>query len=255
MVKLASELRSLARAYPPELVELELADVPRVAFHVRLVAARYGSTARVCDVGGGIGLFSLGCAALGMRVTLVDDFSDPVNAAVGPEMLDLHRTRGIEVVSRDVIEDGIELEPIAFDAITSFNSIEHWHHSPQRLLHGLAAGLRPGGALVLGAPNRVNLRKRLTTPFGRNAWSPFEEWYLPDRFRGHVREPTVGDLRRIARDLNLAEVQILGRNWLGLTHANRVTRALTHLIDHQLRRRPSLCSDIYVVGVRRSADG
>jgi SAM-dependent methyltransferase len=252
---LRDELRALARAYPPELVELELADVPRILFHVGLVARRYGASAHICDVGGGIGLFSLGCAALGMRVTLVDDFGDPVNAAVGPGILDLHRSRDIEIVRRDVIADGVELRPDAFDAITSFDLIEHWHHSPRRLLHSLVSSLRPGGALVLGGPNRVNLRKRLTTPWGHNAWSPFEEWYVPDRFRGHVREPSVGDLLRIADNLKLGEVEIFGRNWLGVTHRSVVTRALTRVIDRPLRHRPSLCSDIYVIGVRRSLPG
>jgi SAM-dependent methyltransferase len=220
---------------------------------VQLVADRYGTAARVCDVGGGIGLFSLGCAVLGMQVTLVDDFGDPVNAAFGPDVLTLHRDRGVRIISRDVIEQGIVFEPSSFDAITSFDSIEHWHHSPRRLLHGLTTALSPGGALVLGAPNRVNLRKRLTTPFGHNAWSPFDEWYLPDRFRGHVREPTVGEFRRIARDLELTEVEIFGRNWLGLTHTERTTRALTRLADRPLRRWPSLCSDIYLLGIRGSA--
>jgi SAM-dependent methyltransferase len=251
---LAGELCALASRYPPELVTLELADVPRVLFHVSLVAARHGAGARVCDVGGGIGLFSLACASLGMRVTLIDDFADPVNAAVGPGVLDLHRSRGVNVVQRDVIDHGVDLAPRAFDAVTSFDSIEHWHHSPRRLLHSLVAALRPGGTLIVGAPNRVNLRKRVTTLWGRNEWSQFDEWYVPERFRGHVREPSVADLVRIAHDLQLDGVQVLGRNWLGLTHRSRLTRALTRAIDRPLRRRPALCSDIYVIG-SRGADG
>jgi SAM-dependent methyltransferase len=249
---LADELRALARRYPPELVAEELGDVPRTVFNVGLVASRHGTRARVCDVGGGIGLFSLGCAAAGMRVTLVDDFADPVNAAVGPGVLELHRSRGVEILRRDVIEAGVKLETGAFDAVTSFDSIEHWHHSPRRLLHQLVAALRPGGTLVLGAPNRVNLRKRLTTPFGYNEWSPFQEWYLPERFRGHVREPSVDDLCLIADDLGLERVEIVGRNWLGLAHRNPRTRALTRLVDRPLRTRPGFCSDIYLIGRRPS---
>lgn len=252
MSALADELRALARRYPHELIAEELGDVPRTVFNVDLVASRHGNRARVCDVGGGIGLFSLGCATAGMRVTLVDDFADPVNAAVGPEVLELHRSRGVEILRRDVIEEGVELEPGAFDAVTSFDSIEHWHHSPRRLLHQLTLALCPGGTLVLGAPNRLNLRKRLTTPLGRNQWSPFEEWYGPERFRGHVREPTVADLRLIAGDLGLEQVEIIGRNWVGLTHRDSRTRALTRFVDRPLRAHPGLCSDIYVLGRRPS---
>jgi SAM-dependent methyltransferase len=250
---LAPQLDALAREYPPGLVDVQRADAPRIAFHVGLVLQRCGSGARVCDLGGGIGLFSLACAAVGMTVTLVDDFADPVNRAVGPAVLDLHRSRGVEVVERDVIADGLELAPQSFDAITSFDSLEHWHHSPRRLLRGVVAALRPGGWLVLGAPNRVNLRKRLTTPLGHNTWSPFDEWYLPDRFRGHVREPDVRDLRRIAGDLALRDVEVIGRNWLGLQHRRRALRALSHVVDRPLRPWPSLCSDIYVLGRRANA--
>ena len=166
------DLDDLARSYPPELVPHQLADVPRIAHHVEAVIARCGPAARVCDVGGGIGMFTPACADAGMEVTLVDDFADPVNDRVGDAVLDLHRARGVEVVRRDVIEEGLELDPGSLDCVTSFDSIEHWHHSPKRLLHGLVAALRPGGWLILGAPNRVNARKRVTTPFGRNEWSP-----------------------------------------------------------------------------------
>src|SRR3954453_17741920 len=185
----------LAARYPPSLVAEQLADIPRIVFHVGLVEHRAGNGGHVCDIGGGIGLFSLACALRGMRVTLVDDFSDPVNRTVGDEVLALHRSHGVEVVERDVITDGLELTPNSLTAVTSFDSLEHWHHSPRRLLHGLVDALRPRGAFVLGAPNRVNLRKRLTTPLGRNTWSPWEEWYEAERFRGHVREPDARELR------------------------------------------------------------
>jgi SAM-dependent methyltransferase len=251
MTDLASQVRALARAYPPSLVEHQLGDVPRIVFHVRLVLARCGPAARVCDVGGGIGLFSLACVAVGMRVALIDDFRDQVNAEIGDAILELHRERGVEVVRQDVIEEGITLEQESFDAVTSFDSIEHWHHSPRRLLHGLRTALRPGGILVIGAPNRVNLRKRLTTLVGVNDWSPFEEWYVPDRFRGHVREPTVSELRRIAADLRLEQIEVIGRNWLGLTHRRRSIQVMSRLVDLPLRAAPGLCSDIYVVGSRR----
>jgi len=248
MTDLRLELEALARAYPAALVEHELQDVPRIAHHARLVLERCGTGARVCDVGGGIGMLAPALAGLGAHVTLVDDFADPVNAAVGGSVLDLHRARGVVVIRRDVVEEGLELEPQSLDCVTSFDSLEHWHHSPRPLLQSLVAALRPSGWLILGAPNRVNARKRLTTPFGRNEWSPFAEWYEPARFRGHVREPTTGELRHIATDLGLEAVTVWGRNWLGLTAGSAAVRAISRLADRPLRLAPSLCSDIYVAG-------
>jgi len=179
------DLEALARSYPPALVAHQLGDVPRIAHHVDAVLARCGPGASVCDVGGGIGMFAPACAELGMTVTLVDDFADPVNDRLGDAVLDLHRARGVEVLRRDVIEEGLKLEPESLDCVTSFDSLEHWHHSPKRLLHGLVDALRPGGWLIVGAPNRVNARKRLSTAFGHNEWSPLAEWYEAERFRGH----------------------------------------------------------------------
>ena len=66
-------------------------------------------------------------------------------------------------------------------------------------------------------------------------------------FRGHVREPDVEDLHYIARDMQLAQVEIFGRNWAGYL-GGRAVRTLTRLLDPLLQRRPSLCSDLYLVG-------
>jgi SAM-dependent methyltransferase len=46
--------------------------------------------------------------------------------------------------------------------------MEHWHRSPKALFHEALTWLRPGGLLVIGVPNCVNLRKRLTVPLGRS---------------------------------------------------------------------------------------
>jgi SAM-dependent methyltransferase len=179
---------------------------------------------------------------------LVDDFDDAVNHRVGASILDLHRARGVEVVSRDVVEKGILDIPGSFDVVTTFDSMEHWHQSPKRLFHEVVQKLNAGGAFVLGVPNCVNMRKRLTVPFGIGKWSGMQEWYEADRFRGHVREPDIGDLKYIARDMGLRDVRLFGRNWLGYYSARRAIRLATKVMDYPLRLRPSLCSDIYLIG-------
>jgi hypothetical protein len=73
--------------------------------------------------------------------------------------------------------------------------------------------LKPGGLFFLGVPNCVFLRKRITVPLGK--WSSMDEWYERETFGGHIREPDVGHLRYIARDLGLGYVRVFGRNWLG----------------------------------------
>ena len=108
--------------------------------------------------------------------------------------------------------------------------------------------LRPGGRLVIATPNCVNLRKRITVPLGRGKWSALEEWYDHELFRGHVREPDVDDLRFIAGDIGLQDFRIVGRNWNGYYSGSGLIRALTGVFDPLLRLKPSLCSDLYLIG-------
>lgn len=171
-----------------------------------------------------------------------------MNHEYGESLLELHRSLGVSVISRDVIAHGIEDVPGAFDAVTSFDSMEHWHHSPKRLFHQVVQKLKSGGVFVLGVPNAVNLRKRITVPFGYGKWTSMQDWYEAPRFRSHVREPDVDDLEYIARDLHLARWRVLGRNWAGHASSRPAVRAATKLADRILRLRPQFCSDIYLVG-------
>jgi SAM-dependent methyltransferase len=194
-------------------------------------------------------MFSVGCAAVGFRsVMLIDDFRDRVNEVAGDDVLELHRGYGVDVCCRDIIEEGMAGLADAFDVVTSFDSMEHWHCSPKELFRDVVSRLTDGGGFLLGVPNCVNLRKRITVPFGYGKWSSIDDWYEQDRFRGHVREPDVADLRYIANDLGLRDVRVFGRNWLGGGSASRLLRLITLLADRPLRMMPALCSDIYVTG-------
>jgi SAM-dependent methyltransferase len=254
--RIISTLIELAHRYPPELREAQLRDVPRIAFHINLALTAVGSPCgrTICDIGGGIGLFSLGCAALGFaRVILVDDFGDEINRQVGQGILALHHKGGVEVISRDVIREGIGALDGPLDVVTSFDSMEHWHHSPKRLFRSLVSMLSPHGHFILGVPNCANLRKHLAVLFGRASWSSMSDWYEAEVFRGHVREPDVNDLRYLAKDLGLGAVRILGRNWLGYRSQSSAVRLATAIFDRALRVRPSLCADIYLLAARTGA--
>lgn len=255
--RLKSVLRELVCRYPVALREAQERDIRRIAFHVRLalrcleVSGRDLANSSVMDIGGGIGLFSLACKALGFRrVVLVDDFRDPVNEDVGHEVLDIHKGVGVEVFARDVLNEGLEGVGEGFDIITLFDTIEHWHHSPKRVLHDAVQRLVPSGWLIIGVPNCVNLRKRITVPLGYGKWTRMEDWYEREQFRGHVREPDVDDLLYIARDLRLKRERIIGRNWAGCSSASRLIRLAAFLADPLLRLSASLCSDLYLVGQR-----
>ena len=257
-------LLDLARRFPPELVEGQIRDVDRVAFQLRLVVERAGVDVSLCDIGSGVGLFPAACARLGMRVTMMDDFQHPFGEAEGAERLPdapdsvnyrlaqttlaLHRSLGVEIQRKDPLAENFGFPADSLQVVTTFDSMEHWHRSPKRLFAAVRAALVPGGLFILGVPNAVNLRKRISVPFGYGKWSQMAHWYEPEHFRGHVREPDVDDLRYIAADMGLSEVEILGRNWAGYLNARRSVRHATRLADRLLRLRPSLCSDLYLIG-------
>jgi hypothetical protein len=110
--------------------------------------------------------------------------------------------------------------------------------------------LVPGGLYVLSGPNSANAVKRVEAVVGRTEWSPFDEWYHRPAFRSHVREPSVRDLQRIAVDLELDHIQILGANWIGQDADSRARRTVARIADPLLRKSPALCSEIYLIGRR-----
>jgi len=251
---LLNTLDKVAHEYPKSMVDDQKRDIPRMAFNIELSVEssqqKSPNEMAICDIGGGVGLFSVGCAAFGFkRTVLVDDFNDSINHQLGTSILDLHRNHGVEVISRDVVAEGIRDIEGQFDVITSFDSVEHWHNSPKKVFAEVVEKLKPNGIFVLAVPNCVNLRKRITFPLGIGKWSSMQEWYEAEVFRGHVREPDVGDLKYIARDMNLADVKIYGRNWAaGYNSSKPAVRRVAKIIDFPLRLRPSLCSHIYLVG-------
>jgi hypothetical protein len=135
MPQVRKVLRETALKYPRPLIAGQLIDLPRVAFHIGLVRRAVGDRAALCDIGGGIGMFSPACAALGMKVTLVDDFHE------GPaDTLRLHRSLGVTIAARRV-----SFPPNCFDAVTAFDA--DWPVAPS------LESLRPGGIFVMSVSN------------------------------------------------------------------------------------------------------
>ena len=267
-VQLLESLQTLAQNFPADLVEAQLNDVERVAFQLNAIVERAGTDISLCDIGSGLGMFPAACAQEGMRVTMLDDFASPfadeaaaranpdapdaVNFDCTDEALAFHRSLGVRAVVRDPLREGFGFPSESLDVVTCIGSMEHWHQSPKRLFASVMEALVPGGLFLLGVPNCVNLRKRLTVPLGYGKWSQIQHWYEPETFRGHVREPDIDDLRYIARDMKLQGIEILGRNWIGLGSSSPSLRRATRLVDFMLRLRPSLCSDLYLIGRKSS---
>lgn len=245
-------LEEISKRYPDYTRGIERLQIPRYADQIEMVFSHCPKGSVVCDVGSGIGMYIVALASLGMQAISVDDFADHVRgeeATVQEVVLrEIFPEYGVKVIRRDVMAELIDFEPCSIDGFTCLETLEHFHHSPKKLLHKMFESLRPGGWMMLGTPNAMNLRKRLSAPFGLVRWSAMADWYEREIFRGHVREPVLNDLIYMARDIGLTEIQTFGRNWHGLRYPHPLVRRLIELIDPLLRLRPSLCSCILVSG-------
>lgn len=221
-------------------------NIPRFAFQLKTLLDELPNKGRIVDVGGGINPFGMAAIELGFEYDLLDDFSDRWHGEVN-EFLQLESQHGVNIVSMDILADPFPFGPETVDAVVSFDVLEHLHATPRPLLEAMTASLKPGGVMFLGLPNCVNLRKRITVPFGKGKWSTFEEWYGEDQFRGHVREPDVDDLRSIATSLGFSNYRIIGRNWYAYADRFKAISPVIPVADRILRSLPSLCSNIYLL--------
>jgi SAM-dependent methyltransferase len=236
------------KLYPAELQAHHRIDRPRILDQLRLATPLLLPSGDILDVGGGFSAFAPALALAGHRVTIMDSYVTPSAKAYPWADQPMFAGSGVRIVEVDASGPDFAPGSAAFDLVTCIDSIEHWHRSPRRSLHAMMAALRPGGGLMIGVPNCVNLRKRLTVPFGHGKWSSMASWYDEPEFTSHVREPDVDDLAVIARDLGLQDVRIVGRNWSGYASPSRAIRLAARLTDRMLQLRPSLCSDLYLIG-------
>jgi hypothetical protein len=234
---------------PADLVE---AYLPRHEFELGLICGLKGTNIRLWDLGGGLGVFVAAAAVLGMRPTIVDDFLELRKMGVADSVLPRLSSLGVRVIEHDFDTGVVSLEH-DLDVVTSFHTIEHLHRSPRQQYRRIVECLAPNGLFIIAGPNAVNLRKRLTAPFGGLEWSSMQHWYYEPVFRAHVREPRTQDLLEIAKDLGLSG-RIIGKNFLGARRPGLVG-TLARLGGPVLERSPSLCSDLYLIAAKGAYDG
>ena len=67
---------------------------------------------------------------MGYRSTKIDDFRDSGFYKDGGPRYKMQLHFFVEVVSRDVIADGLHMPDNLLDVMGCFDSLEHWHDSP-----------------------------------------------------------------------------------------------------------------------------
>lgn len=225
--------------------------IPRVSEEISWIFKPKGT---VVDLGGSSGFHCMICSNLGMKAICVDNFKVRDKGHICDcwfehdlECEKVASSLGVEFIHTDILEWNPSFEENSIDVVMSLDTIEHLNHSPRRVYKSIVHCFKPGGLFVLGAPNAANLFKRIRVPLGKDIFARMDEWYMHEKFIGHVREPIVSDLLFIAKDLDLSVRTVVGRNWLGLSKLGKSTKVCGKLFDRVLRCFPSLCSDIYLI--------
>jgi SAM-dependent methyltransferase len=161
-----------------------------------LVAGRH-----YVDLGAGAGVIPLAVASLGLHVTVLDTWTQysPENdnlMGTTDEIIARFDRAGIRCVQWDLLCDPLPLATNCCDLLSLFDVLEHIP-KPRVLLREVRRLLRPGGLLVIKLPNAANLRNRLRLLGGQSPHPDAIEDWFSERFFGHYREMTAGELERI----------------------------------------------------------
>lgn len=133
------------------------------ALFERMVEAERLKLEIVSGVASGMTLLEIGAAAGAFAVLAKRNGFEVTAVEMDGESCEFMRTQGITAVHSSNVVDAVDALP-AFDMIAMWHAIEHLP-DPSDAFRALAAKLRPGGVLVIAAPNPSSVEFRL---FGRH---------------------------------------------------------------------------------------
>lgn len=223
------------RVLPEKYKELSLRDIERNIYQISQVFKEEGN---LLDLGGGLSAVPLVLRRLGMHVTVVDAYKAPYyNSPESNELKEIFTKESIDLVEAVLPNYIIPFSEESLDVVTSFDSMEHWHHSPKALFEKSVSALVPGGKFILGVPNSLNLIKRIRVIRGITNLHPFDSFYFDGNpFWGHVREMAVYELYKLAEWLCLVDISIIGRNWYGFNNYSNILKPILIIIDSLLKK-------------------
>lgn len=168
-----------------------------------------------CDYGGGVGLYNIILALLGMEITVVDSFHqvddpNPVLRKMYEDRLELFKELGIKWKSADILSDFTDGQT-KYQSASCFETIEHLPHSPKPFLDQVMDELETGGRFALSVPNVARIEQRFRVFFGRTPHEKYPNFYETGTpFWGHHREMTEAEILWLSKRLNLAESTVFG---------------------------------------------
>ncbi len=152
--------------------------------------------------GGGGALLDVGCGGGALAEAVRGRFQ----RYVGCDLVayDGFPRYGATFVQADLDRPPYPLEAGSAAAVVSVETIEHLEN-PRAFVRELARLAAPGGVVLVTTPNQLSLLSKLTL-LTRNQFNAFQE--APGLYPAHLTALLEVDLRRIAREAGLVEVEI-----------------------------------------------
>ncbi|MGB0590660.1 MAG: methyltransferase domain-containing protein [Myxococcota bacterium] len=205
--------------------------------------------ARIVNLGSGTNALDPLLQKMGMDACIVDDFGDFGYADFDCKGLleRVHGATGVDVHNLDFLNHPLPFEDNSVDVILSIDSLEHWYRGVRELMAEIKRVTRVGAKMMIVVPNAAHLKHRVRAVTGRSTWARFEEWYESEPFRGHVREPTMADMRKLFAINDFKVEKLEGVN---IECLHRSASAVKLGADRLLRLAPTLCSHIFITGTK-----
>ncbi len=241
----------------------------RNVFYLEMLA-RHGalqSGKHLVDLGAGLSVFGPMARKLGMEVTLIDDFGGGGGVLYGQRLedikvLDLFRDRlGIKIVTENFLESPLPLADASVDVITCFHSLEHWHHSPKQ---ALSRNLPRHPAAGLPGAGHAERSEHPQTRFMFSPGAAISHCCATGMTRairfiaGTFASRSSAISSKSWNGTISAVVGTYGRNFIGrrskvlASLPEPLVNAAAIVSEKLLRFFPSLCSDIHVIGRKRT---
>ena len=256
--ELLKEARALAETYAKMDLFREKNELTSIQIEWTLfkIANTFVDGGTLVDLGGGYNFTNAVLVNLGMKVICVDLLDDyfvhSTLKAPMSEQFDYLREQGVNFIKTDLINFDLEKEfgSSALDVVCSYHCLEHFHHSPKKVISSSIKALKKGGVIFIEVPNAVNILKRVKIALGKTNYNPFDNYYESDRFVGHIREYSVDDLEQFAEYLSLKNWKIFGSNYYGNLWSLLGINFFSKSADFFLKLRPGFCGAIHLRGYK-----
>jgi len=174
-----------------------------------------------------------------------------------PKVNKLLKKLKIKKINLNFEKEKLKFKSNSLDLITTFHCIEHFHASPKFFINECYKALKPNGVFVVGVPNAVNFRKRISVLFGYTNYYALSEYWNYKEYYGHVREPTKAELKFFCKDAGFTNIEVYGKNFMGherfsriiskFIRSKKISRAISSLLLKPLEIFPGLCTDLHVI--------